>query len=188
MQHVEHVTVCRDCQAIAIPAGIPGTLLKGSEVVITQALGDSYTVNDNGRLLRVAGEDADALGKEPVAAPNRPLESGSQGKATHLAVEPEQIWDQLKTCYDPEIPINIVDLGLIYNMGEHQLIDGLRLITITMTLTAAGCGMGAILAEDIRQKLLTVPGVDLVDVELVYDPPWSREMMSDAAKLQLGML
>lgn len=188
MQHVEHITVCRDCQAIAIPAGIPVTLLKGSEVVITQALGDSYTVNDNGHLLRVAGEDADALGKEPVSTPSPPVEDGSPGDATRLEVEPEQIWVQLKTCYDPEIPINIVDLGLIYNMGDHQLIDGRRLITITMTLTAAGCGMGAILAEDIRQKILAVPGVDLVDVEIVYDPPWSREMMSDTAKLQLGML
>lgn len=187
MKKAEQVTVCRDCQALLIPAGLPVTLLKGSEVLITQALGDSFTVNDNGRLLRVAGRDADALGKQPPLMSAQGDENSAQDQG---AIEQtiEKVRAQLKTCYDPEIPINIVDLGLIYQLDSVELLDDRRLIRITMTLTAAGCGMGAVLAEDIRQKVLAVPGVDMVEVEFVYDPPWSREMMSDAARLQLGML
>lgn len=186
-QKTEQVTVLRDCQAVLIPAGLSGTLLKGSEVMITQALGDSFTVNDNGRLLRVAGRDADALGKQ---APSMLPQSSESNAPEQGSVEQtlEQVRAHLKTCYDPEIPINIVDLGLIYKLDKVELLDGRSLIRITMTLTAAGCGMGAILAEDIRHKVMTVPGVDVVEVEVVYDPPWSREMMSDAAKLQLGLL
>jgi len=189
-QKTEQVTVRRDCQAVLIPAGLPGTLLKGSRVLITQALGDSFTVNDNGQLLRVAGRDADALGKKAKQAP--PITpQGSEHSAQEQGTAEqtiEQVRAQLKTCYDPEIPINIVDLGLIYQLDKVELLDGRHLMRITMTLTAAGCGMGAVLADDIRQKVLAVPGVDAVEVEMVYDPPWSREMMSDAAKLQLGLL
>ncbi len=183
MKKTEQVTVLRDCQAVLIPAGLPVTLLKGSKVLITQALGDSFTVNDDGQLLRVAGRDADVLGKQPP-----PISSQGGEKVGHNEGLIEQVRAQLKTCYDPEIPINIVDLGLIYHLDSVELLDGRRLIRITMTLTAAGCGMGAVLAEDIRQKVLAVPGVDMVEVRFVYDPPWSREMMSDEAKLQLGML
>lgn len=192
-QKTEQVSIRRDCQAILIPAGLPVTLLKGSEVLITQALGDSYTVNDHGRLLRVAGRDADALGKKAKKAKQVPTitpqdsEHSAQEQST-LSQTIKQVRAQLKTCYDPEIPVNIVDLGLIYHLDKVELLDGRSLMRITMTLTAAGCGMGAVLAEDIRQKVLTVPGVDVVEVEMVYDPPWSREMMSDAAKLQLGLL
>jgi len=189
-QKTEQVTVRRDCQAVLIPAGLPGTIFKGSEVLITQALGDSFTVNDHGRLLRVAGRDADALGKETRQASPTSVQ-GSEHSAQEqntLSQTIKQVRAQLKTCYDPEIPVNIVDLGLIYNLDKVELLDGRSLMRITMTLTAAGCGMGAVLADDIRQKVLTVPGVDAVEVEFVYDPPWSREMMSDAAKLQLGLL
>jgi len=191
MKHkTEQVTVRRDCQAVLIPAGLPDTLVKGSEVLITQALGDSFTINDHGRLLRVAGCDADALGKkakqEPATYPQGSESMGLEQSSVEKTLE--QVRAQLKTCYDPEIPINIVDLGLIYHLDKVELLDGRSLMRITMTLTAAGCGMGAVLAEDIRQKVLMVPGVNAVEVEFVYDPPWSREMMSDAAKLQLGLL
>lgn len=181
---LEAVTVLRDCSAIAIPSGVPIILPEGCEVLITQALGDTFTVNDHGQLLRIAGTDADALGKEPpLAAQPTTTESNNR-----FDVDLEQVKEQLRTCYDPEIPVNIVDLGLIYHLSCSTLIDGRQMIRITMTLTAAGCGMGQVIAEDIQQKILSVPGVDLVDVKVVYDPPWSREMMSDAAKLQLGML
>ncbi|MCW8331434.1 putative Fe-S cluster assembly protein SufT [Photobacterium sp. SDRW27] len=182
-QSGEPVTLLRDCNAIAIPSGIATILPKDTEVLITQALGNTFTVNDHGRLLRIAGADADALGKTRVTTLQSKPES-------HLLfeVDLEQVKAQLRTCYDPEIPVNIVDLGLIYHLSCETLLDGRQMVRITMTLTAAGCGMGPVLADDIRQKVLTVPGVDLVDVKVVYDPPWSREMMSDAAKLQLGML
>jgi len=186
-QKTEQVTLLRDCPAVLIPAGLPGTLLKGSKVLITQALGDSFTVNHNGQLLRVAGRDADALGKQAPPITPQGSEHSAQEQGT-VEQTIEQVRAQLKTCYDPEIPINIVDLGLIYQLDKVELLDGRRLMRITMTLTAAGCGMGAVLADDIRQKVLAVPGVDAVEVEMVYDPPWSREMMSDAAKLQLGLL
>jgi len=188
-QKAERVTVLRTCQAVLIPAGLPGTLVKGSKVLITQALGDSFTVNDRGRLLRVAGRDADALGKKAkqTSAVTPTNSDHSAQEQSSLSQTIKQVRAQLKTCYDPEIPVNIVDLGLIYHLDKVELLDGRSLMRITMTLTSAGCGMGAVLAEDIRQKVLVVPGVDAVEVEFVYDPPWSREMMSDAAKLQLGL-
>ncbi|MGF1731813.1 putative Fe-S cluster assembly protein SufT [Photobacterium kasasachensis] len=181
--NIEKVTVLRDCPAIAIPSGIPVTLAKGSEVQITQALGNTFTVNDLGRLLRIAGKDADALGK--TQSQPKPSTITSDNNTDEIF---DQIMAQLRTCYDPEIPINIVDLGLIYHLSCDTLLNGRQMIRITMTLTAAGCGMGQVLADDIQQKVVALPGIDLVDVKLVFDPPWSQEMMSEAAKLQLGML
>ena len=179
----ENVTVLRDCNAITIPNGISMTLSKGSKVVITQALGGSYTVNARGQLLRIAGEDGDALGK-PVIMQSKADKESSKDQGVNFM----RVFAQLKTCYDPEIPINIVELGLIYDVNCYQLIDGRNLLRITMTLTAAGCGMGNILAEEVRDRCLTVANVDEVEVKLVFDPPWSYEMISDAAKLQLGLL
>ena len=179
----EEVTLTRDCNALLIPAGVPVVLLRGSKVVITQAMGGSFTVNDQGRLLRVAGVDGDALGKEALTA----VDAGAGGEAGG-SVDLDQVWEQLKTCYDPEIPVNIVDLGLIYKVACDELADGRQQVCVTMTLTAPGCGMGTVLAEDVRQKALAVPHVDAVEVELVTDPPWDQGMMSDAAKLKLGLL
>jgi len=181
-QEFEQVTVLRDCDAISIPAGKACVLSKDSEVTITQALGDSFTVNDKGRLLRIAGKDADGLGKPP------PLNK-EQNKVTskHGDVNQDQVLAVLKTCYDPEIPINIVDLGLVYQIDCYKSPNNNNEIRIIMTLTSVGCGMGAVLAEDIKQRVLTVPNVDLVDVKIVYDPPWSYEMISEAAKLELGL-
>ncbi|MEY8253254.1 MAG: putative Fe-S cluster assembly protein SufT [Colwellia sp.] len=183
MQFFEHVTVLRDCNAIAIPAGIAVTLNEGKEVVITQALGGSYTVNDDGQLLRIAGKDADALGKDDVVENESDLDV-SEGDGVNLV----RIVDQLRSCYDPEIPINIVELGLIYDINCYALLDGRHHVRITMTLTSAGCGMGKILAEEIREKCLSVANVDDIEVIFAYDPPWSDDMISDAAKLQLGLL
>lgn len=179
----EHVTVQRDCNAITIPYGETVTLSKNSEVVITQALGSSYTINDNGKLLRVAGKDGDALGQEvsEVAAVS---DQPSDDPKVNLA----RIFEQLKNCYDPEIPVNIVELGLIYDVKYYQLIDGSNLVHITMTLTSAGCGMGTVIAEEVKRNCLSVVNVDDVKVTLVSDPPWSYDMISDAAKLQLGLL
>ena len=179
----EHVTILRDCSAITIPNGVRVALSKGSEVVITQALGGSYTVNHQGHLLRIAGEDGDALGK-PVIMQSKASKKNDEDQKVNFA----EIFAQIKTCYDPEIPINIVDLGLIYDVNCYQLIDGRNLLRITMTLTAAGCGMGEIITEEVKNRCLMVANVDEVEVKLVFDPPWSYDMISDAAKLQLGLL
>ncbi|ABM03316.1 aromatic ring hydroxylating enzyme [Psychromonas ingrahamii 37] len=177
----EHLTVLRDCKAITIPYGETITLKEGDEVVITQALGGSYTLNYHGQLLRVGNEDSDALGKPALIATSK------ENTADH-EVNFVQLYEQLKSCYDPEIPINIVELGLIYDVNCYQLIDGRNLVRITMTLTATGCAMGTVIADEIKRKCLALANVDKVEVAIVFDPPWSYEMVSDAAKLQLGLL
>lgn len=179
----EHVTVLRDCKAITIPYGETITLKKGDEVVITQALGGSYTLSYHGQLLRVANEDGDALGKSVIT-----VTAVSAENTIDHQVNLVQIYEQLKTCYDPEIPVNIVELGLIYDVNCYQLIDGRNLVRITMTLTAAGCAMGTVIAEEVKRKCLALANVDQVEVDIVFDPPWSYEMVSDAAKIQLGLL
>jgi probable FeS assembly SUF system protein SufT len=151
-------------------------------VLVTQALGGSYTLNVNGNLVRIAGKDADAIGKEPTKLPVDDF------VPTDDKVDKDLLWAQLKTCYDPEIPVNIVDLGLVYDLSVTLLEEGGYHIGVQMTLTAPGCGMGPVLAADVEQKLRMVPNVKKVDVVLVFDPPWNSEMMSEAAKLQLGML
>ena len=184
MQSNKPVTVNRDCDAILIPAGTPVVLPKGSSVIITQALGGNYTVNINGNLAQVSARDADALGFEvPESALTGKGSAGANGN-----VDEELIWDQMRTCYDPEIPINIVDLGLIYDCKITPLEQGGNRVDIVMTLTAPGCGMGEFLAEDVRQKVAIVPGVTEVNVELTFDPPWSSDMMTEAARLETGLL
>jgi probable FeS assembly SUF system protein SufT len=180
MQMRKETTITRDVDAREIPSGTPITLRAGDSVVITQSLGGSYTVmTPVGFLARVDGKDADAIG-EPVAVPDA---AAQEGKPTE-----ELAWDQLRTCYDPEIPVNIVDLGLVYSCVLTPLPDGGNRIEVKFTLTAPGCGMGDVLRDDIRGKLLTVPGIREADVQVVFDPPWSLQMMSEAAKLQLGMM
>ena len=182
----EPVTVERDCNAILIPAGVHITLRKGSVVFIMQALGGNYTVNVNGNLAQVSARDADALG---FNAPDQVSTRGDDTPENDGAVNEDLLWAQMRTCYDPEIPINIVDLGLIYQCKVVPLDgdgDGNR-IEVVMTLTAPGCGMGEFLAEDVRSKLAQVPNVTDVDVQLTFDPPWSQEMMSEAARLETGL-
>ncbi len=174
------ITLLRHCAAVLIPEGTPVTLEAGASVYITQALGGSVTINVNGNLARVAAADVDALGMEPAAGPAHSDTSSGE-------VDESLLWAQLETCYDPEIPINIVELGLIYRCEVVTEPDGAKRVEIDMTLTAPGCGMGPILVDDIRDKIITVPNVTSVAVELTFDPPWSSEMMSEAARLQTGM-
>lgn len=170
----------RDCVAVLVPQGDVVTLPAGSIGYITQALGGSFSVFVEGNLFRIAGEDADALGKDPVQSPELPPEASDADVET-------LVWKQLRTCFDPEIPINIVELGLVYDCEVHHTDDGQRRIEIRMTLTAPGCGMGEILVSDVRDKLELIPTVAEADVELVFDPPWNQSMMSDAARLETGM-
>ncbi len=177
----EPVVVNRDVKAVLVPAGVEVKLKPGSVGYITQALGGSFTVYVEGNLFRIAGEDADAIGKE------RPTELVLPPDATDADVE-KLAWEQMKTSYDPEIPVNIVDLGLIYSCEIGRRPDGTRSIAVRMTLTAPGCGMGEVLVQDVKEKLQRIPTVAATDVELVFDPPWDREMMSEAARLQTGMM
>lgn len=177
----EPVVFERDCEAVLVPAGDTGIIPKGAEGTVTQALGGSFTVYIQGNLFRIAGQDADAIGKEPIQAPQLPE------NATDQDVE-QAVWEQLHTCYDPEIPVDIVELGLVYRCELKPLEGGGRRVEIDMTLTAPGCGMGDIIADDVRSKVLLVPTVQEAAVELVFDPPWNFEMMSDAARLQTGMM
>ncbi len=177
----ERIVFSRECPAILIPSGDEVTLPEGSSGFITQALGGSFTIFIEGNLFRIAGVDADAIGKEPL----RPPDVGAD--ATEAEIE-TVVWDQLRTCFDPEIPINVVDLGLIYECELTNDAEGKRVIRIAMTLTAPGCGMGPILMEDVKEKLELIPTVDRAEVELVFDPPWNRSMMSEEALLEAGLL
>ena len=179
-QDSEPVILARDCPAIMVPAGDQVILRKGARGLITQALGGSFTIYLDGSLFRIAGEHADALGRDPVPAPELPPDAGDED------VE-QLIWKQLKTCFDPEIPINVVDLGLVYECQLKPAGDGQRDVEITMTLTAPGCGMGDVLVLDVREKLELIPTIRQAQVELTFDPPWNREMMSEAARLQTGL-
>ena len=179
-QTSEPITLARDCAAVMVPQGEEVTLPAGQNGYITQALGGSFTVFVDGNLFRIRGADADALGKEPPPALELPEGAGDED------VE-KLVWEQLRTCFDPEIPINVVELGLVYTCALERLDDGRRKVNVEMTLTAPGCGMGEILVDDVRTKLEMIPTVAEADVELVFDPPWNHAMMSDAARLETGM-
>ena len=178
----EQIIIERDCEATLIPFGNKITLKKGEEAHITQALGGSYTLMIRGNLVRIESKDADAIGKIPEVQP-RLEEKENDGSADEKAV-----WDVMKTCYDPEIPINIVDLGLIYSCEISNEGEGGSSVAIKMTLTAPGCGMGDMIATEVRQKIEGIQGTSDVNVELVWDPPWDRSMITESARLQLGML
>jgi probable FeS assembly SUF system protein SufT len=178
----DSITLARDVEAAVIPVGTKVTLQKGEQATITQSLGGSYTVVVNGNMFRIEGKDCDALGIAPAA---KPVSSGTP--VTQELLEKE-IWNQLRSCYDPEIPVNVVDLGLIYDCHLSPLNAGSFRADVKMTLTAPGCGMGPMLAQDVQNKLLGLEGVDDVAVELVWDPPWNQSMISEAGKLQLGLL
>ena len=174
----ELIELKRECEAIEIPSGLRRFLSAGTRVRISQFLGSGYTViSDMGCMFRIDAKDADALGLTPPAA---------EQKTTQAAFSEQLVWDQLKTVYDPEIPVNIVDLGLIYScdVSEHEL--GGKKIDIKMSMTAPGCGMGNVLKADVETKLARLPDVKQVDVQIVFDPPWTPGLMSEAAKLQLG--
>ena len=176
----ETVLVRRPVWVELVPDGTRFELPQGAMAEITQALGSSFTLYFDGRLVRLSGEDADAIGKTPPVAPSL-AENASTDDVRAL------VWETLKTCYDPEIPVDIVELGLVYVCDVLPLPDGQLRVSIKMTLTAPGCGMGESIAQEVRQKLQRLPRVTEVDVEVVFDPPWSRSMMSEAAELSLGL-
>ncbi len=183
MTERETVVLSRDCKALFVPIGIQVNAKKGTEVTILQQLGGSYTVLLEGQMARIDAKDADALGKTRVPLP---AESYT-GAVTAESVE-QLVWQHLRTCYDPEIPVDIVELGLIYGCDVRETGKQRYRVEVKMTLTAPGCGMGDVLAEDVKEKLLAIPGVSDADVELVLDPPWTVDMMSEAARLQTGMM
>ncbi len=165
-----------ECPARRVPDGTPLTIPKDTFVTITQALGGNYTVTYNGQMVRVDGTDADKLGLEPELLSFPP--------ATDELIREENVWAALKSVYDPEIPVDLVNLGLIYSVDIDQ---SAKRVDISMTLTAPGCGMGPVLVGDVEYRVRLVPNVSEVHVELVFDPPWSREMMSEEAQLATGM-
>ncbi len=171
----------RNVAAIRVPQGEAVDLPAGSVGYITQALGGSFTIYLEGNLFRIANEDADALGKEPIARPTLP-EGASDDEVEKL------IWTQLRSCYDPEISVNIVDLGLVYEARLERLSPGERKVHARITLTAPGCGMGDTLIGDVRRVLEEIPTVVEADVELTFDPPWNQTMMSEEARLETGMM
>lgn len=191
MRQIEMVVLKRDTQATLVPDGVRVTLDEGTPVRITQELGDTWTVmSDYGQMLRIDTEDADALGKQPKTPSKEEVEGSLE----------DRIWAKLKKCYDPEIPVNIVDLGLVYNCevrepeaegdsGEEEASETPgKVVDIKMTLTAPGCGMGDVLTDDVKRQVESLPEVGHAEVELVFDPPWNMEMMSEVAKLELGMM
>lgn len=180
-QQHEQVALTRDCEAVHVPSGDHGTIPKDTLVTITQSLGGSFTVHAGGNLFRIAGTDADALGKEPLSLPALP-ENATEQDVSDL------VWAQMATCYDPEIPIDIVELGLVYDCQISKIGEDQRRVDVQMTLTAPGCGMGDVIADDVRSKILLVPTVTEAQVEVVFDPPWSMERMSEAARLQTGLM
>jgi len=180
VQTLERIRLTRDTVCTMVPSGQKVLASKDTPVELMQALGGSFTIKARGHLLRVEGRDADALGKEPPPKPELP-EDASDSDVEKL------VWDQLKTVFDPEIPINIVDLGLIYKVTVTPLPVSGRRVEVDMTLTAPGCGMGGVIASDAHQRIMEIPTVEEAAVELVFDPPWSREMMSEEAKLATGM-
>jgi len=188
MNHAgDTINTTRDVDAILIPLGTPVTIPAGANVLITQELGGTYTVSVSGNLARVDGKDADALGLGDTVQEAAVDVQSVQPDVTPGTVDEQAIWDVLKTCYDPEIPVNIVDLGLVYDVHVVDDDAGKNHVDIVMTLTAPGCGMGPFIVDDVRAKTLDVEHVSDVEVELVFDPVWDRGMMSDEARLQLGM-
>lgn len=180
-QSSEPIRFERDCPAVMVPSGDLVNMPAGQVGYITQALGGSFTVFVEGNLFRIRNRDADALGKEPMELPEL-AEDASDDEVE------KAVWSQLRTCFDPEIPVNIVDLGLVYECEIIKQESGSHQVNIKMTLTAPGCGMGDILVTDVREKVEMIPTIAEADVELVFDPPWNRSMMSEVARLETGMM
>ena len=184
MNNDKPIVLKRDCAAVLVPSGEHISLKAGSTLWLTQTLGGSYSaMTELGHMVHIDGQEHDALGLAQVS-PLRPEEAVPDENIE--AVE-KRIWRQLRSCFDPGIPVNIVDLGLIYHCGITRLAEGGYRSEVRFTLTARGCGMGQFLKNDISKKLLAVPGVREAEVELVWDPPWGQSMISEAAKLQLGI-
>src|SRR5471030_1488441 len=175
-------TLSRDVTATQIPSGDNMPLTAGTKVMIHQTLGGSYTVQTDFGLFRIDNKDADSLGEQVVD------DSVQASTLADGAPDPEAVWDQLKRVYDPEIPVNIVDLGLVYSMDVESNPEGGYKVQVAMTLTAPGCGMGPAIAEDAKSKILLVPGVSDADVRITWDPPWNQQMISEEGKMKLGLI
>lgn len=180
----ETVALRRSVDATGIPGGEPLLLPEGLEVAVHQALGGTFTVLTPRGLARIGPDDADALGPDYAALAAAAQARPAPGGEFHV----EQVWERLRTVYDPEIPADIVELGLVYGVEPEALPGGGRRVRVTMTLTAPGCGIGPVLVEDVRRQVLSVPGVDDAEVVLVFEPPWEPSRMSEAARLTLGFL
>lgn len=173
--------VRREVTVTVVPYGHQMQLMPGQEVLVTQAQGGSFTLNVSGNLVHLEGKDADAIGKEPIKLPvdDREIKVGDE-------IDEKLVWDQIATVYDPEIPVNIVDLGLIYDVSFTQLEDKTYHVGVQMTLTAPGCGMGPVLVSDVEERIRMIPNVSKVDVVILFDPPWNADMMTEEAKVALG--
>ena len=181
MGHEQVVTLSRDCPAIQVPYGNVITARQGTTLTVMHQLGDTYTVRtEHGYLMRISADDSEALGLEKPPSIDQDLAAGP--------LTEQRLWEVLNTIYDPEIPASIVEIGLIYTCKPLDLPDGTLRVDVTMTLTAPGCGMGQVIQDDVQRKLSGLPGVKEVNVDLTFDPPWDPTMMSEAARLQLGMM
>ena len=184
MHQNKEFTLSRDCEAILIPSGQKFSIPAGTRGVITQALGGSYTIATSYGLSRIAEKDLDALGlQKPSAKTEQKAVAQTNGE-----VSEEDVWNQLRQCFDPEIPVNIVDLGLVYDCQLINKPEGGTKVEVKMTLTAPGCGIGPAIAHDAQSKILSIDGVDEADVQLVWDPPWNQNMISEAGRMKLGMI
>ena len=179
--HTGTKILTRDCEAIRIPSGETFNIAKGTRVVVTQALGGSFTVATSQSLARITDANADALGITVAV-------KSAEAAASTEKVDEQAVWEQLRTCYDPEIPVNIVDLGLVYDCTVDQPENTPAKVNVKMTLTAPGCGMGPTIAAEARSKIESVTGVGEAAVELVWDPPWNQAMISEAGKMKLGLI
>jgi probable FeS assembly SUF system protein SufT len=175
-------TLSRDVPATQIPSGEKQILPAGTRLFIHQTLGGSYTVQTDFGLFRLDGRDADAIGEQAADTAVAPATT------TSGAPDPAAVWDQLKKVYDPEIPVNIVDLGLVYSMDVGSKPEGGYRVDVKMTLTAPGCGMGPAIAEDAKSKILLVPGVSDADVQITWEPAWNQQMISEEGKMKLGLI
>jgi probable FeS assembly SUF system protein SufT len=181
MNDHREIELLRDCDAIQIPSGNPIILPKGMKVIVTQSLGGTHTVATPGGLARIEMTNADALGMDAVSQPAQPkVAVGDSFESS--------VWDQLKTVFDPEIPVNVVDLGLVYDCKVTDKDDGGKSVLVRMTLTAPGCGMGPAIAADARSRILAIEGIDEAEVELVWDPPWNQSMISEEGRMKLGLV
>lgn len=187
MSDSKKVIIQRDVEAVLVPYGDRVVIPRGEEAKILQNMGGNYTIMVKGSLYMIESKNLDALG---VETPSESAPQPTEKKNVDLTPEEieSKVWEALKNCYDPEIPVNIVDLGLIYDCKIERLQEGGYQVNVKMTLTAPGCAMGPMIAQDVQNKIIAIEGVEEANVELVWDPPWSQDMMSEAARLQLGLL
>lgn len=183
-QNSKEIKLLRDCEAVQIPSGQPSLLPAGFEVYIVQELGGSYTVRAMNGLFRIEGKHGDALGRE---VKDSETDTPNDQKEAKVAFDEKYVWEALRACFDPEIPVNIVDLGLIYDMQSEEVVDGMYRVQVKMTLTAQGCGMGQVIANDAQDNILKAPGVADAIVEIVWDPPWHQSMITPEGRKVLGL-